>query len=159
WHCYLSFKGGEYRVTVRGGPDSDVLDRRARITSAALRAAYAWSVRDRERRAFEQISRMTGVVMFELGPRNGPVTPLDLVLWLRQPLGALLPQLRHDAEGAYGAAIDEVVLLGGDDALTDAAYEIGSDYVREVITGLDPGRDWLPSWSWMRANDIETELF
>lgn len=102
---------------------------------------------------------MTGVVMFELGPGNGPVTPLELVRSLRRPLGKLLPPLRDDAKGSYGPSIDEVVLLGDDDTLTDVAYEIGSDYVREVINGLDSGRDWLPSWSWMRANDIENELF
>ncbi|HZN73649.1 MAG TPA: hypothetical protein VFC00_18415 [Micromonosporaceae bacterium] len=136
-----------------------VLDRRARITSAALRAAYAWSVRDRERRAFEEAARMTGVVMFELGPGRGPVAPLDLVRCLRRPLGALLPPIPDGGDGRYGDGVDEVVLLGDDDALADAAYEIGSDYVREVITGLDPGRDWLPSWSWMRANDVENEMF
>lgn len=77
---------------MRGGPDTSVLDRRARITSAALRAAYAWSVRDRELRAFDEVARMTGVVMFELGPGRGPVAPLDLVRCLRRPLGALLPR-------------------------------------------------------------------
>ena len=102
---------------------------------------------------------MTGVVMFELGPGNGPVTPLELVQSLRRPLGALLPPLLRDEDPGYGGGIDEVVLLGADDTLTDEAYGIGSDYVREVISGLDPGRDWLPSWSWMRANDIENELF
>jgi len=102
---------------------------------------------------------MTGVVMFELGPGRGPVAPLDLVRCLRRPLGALLPPIPDGGDGRYGDGVDEVVLLGDDDALADAAYEIGSDYVREVITGLDPGRDWLPSWSWMRANDVENEMF
>ncbi|SBT47015.1 restriction endonuclease-related protein [Micromonospora narathiwatensis] len=144
---------------MRGGPDTSVLDRRARITSAALRAAYAWSVRDRELRAFDEVARMTGVVMFELGPGRGPVAPLDLVRCLRRPLGALLPPIQDGDDGRYGIGVDEVVLLDGGDVLADAAYEIGSDYVREVISGLDPGRDWLPSWSWMRANDVENELF
>src|SRR5690348_16289457 len=87
---------GGNRVMVRGGPGGDVLDRRARIASAALRAAYAWSVRDRERRAFGEICRMVGVVMFELGPGTGPATPTDLIAYLRQPLGGLLPVLPGD---------------------------------------------------------------
>lgn len=146
-------------MTTRGGPGADVLDRRARITSAALRAAYAWSVRDRDHRAFQEVARMTGVVMFELGPGAGPATPVDLIRCLRQPLGTLLPRLLDNDEGRYDSGIDQVVLLGDGDVLTNEAYEIGSDYIREVISGLDPGRDWLPSWSWMRANDVENELF
>jgi hypothetical protein len=69
-------------------------------------------------------------------------------------LGALLPPLADGGDDRSGGCVDELVLLGPDGALTDAAYDIGSDYVREVIGGLDQGRDWLPSWSWMRANDV-----
>ena len=101
---------------------------------------------------------MTGVVMFELGPGTGPVAPLDLVRFFEQAVGRAVPGLPDVDEGGYGASIDNVDLSRGR-SLNDAAYEIGSDYVREVITGLDPGRDWLPPWSWMRANDIENELF
>ncbi|MEV6370134.1 hypothetical protein AB0L86_24925 [Micromonospora musae] len=146
-------------MTTRGGFGASVLDRRARITSASVRAAYAWSVRDRERRAFEEVARMAGVVMFELGPGRGPVTPLDLVRCLRRPLGELLPRLPDEDGGCYGAGADEVVLLGDGDVLAEAAYDVGSDYIREVVNGLDPSQDWLPSWSWMQANDVENELF
>lgn len=144
---------------MHGESYDDVLERRARVTSAALRSAYAWSARRQERRAFEEISRMTGVVMFELGPGHGPVTPLDLVRCLRRPLGDLLPRLPEAADGRYGASIDQVVLLGEGDDLTDEAYEVGSDYIRDVVSTWDPGREWLPTWSWMRANDVETQLF
>lgn len=137
----------------------DVLQRRARIVTAALRAAYAWSVHGRDPRAFEEIARMTGVVMFELGPGVGPATPMDLVRYLRKPLGGILPNLPDNGGGRYGIGIDAVALLSDDDTLAEAAVEIGSDYVREVVASRDPGRDWLPSWTWMRSNDIEHDLF
>jgi hypothetical protein len=140
-------------------PGGQLLERRARLVTAALRAAYAWAARGREPRAFAEISRMTGVVMFELGPGRGPATPTELARCLTQPLGQLLPKLPAADDGWYGQCIDEVSLLTDDGALTAEAYEIGSDYVREVISAWDPGRDWLPGWSWMRANDVEEDLF
>lgn len=142
----------------QGTPDLAVVDRRARVVSAALRAAYAWTVRDAEQRAFGELARMTGVVMHELGPGIGPTTPIELVRCLRQPLGFLLPNT-VDTAGGVGDGIDGVVLLDNSDRLADGVYDIGSDYVTEVFSGLDPGHDWLPSWSWMRANDVERELF
>src|SRR4051794_8727613 len=102
--------------------DDDILQRRARLTSAALRAAYAWSARSQHPKAYEELSRMTGVVMLELGPGHRPATPVDLVAHLQQPLGRLLPQLPDVDDQRYGSGIDEVVLLDDGGALTDAAY-------------------------------------
>jgi hypothetical protein len=143
---------------VSADADQELLGRRARITTAAVRAAYAWSVRERDRRAFKEVARMTGVIMVELGPDRGPVTPMDLIRCLRRPLGPLLPPLTTVAESG-DSRIEGISLLTADDVLSPEAYEIGSDYVREVIGGLDPGHDWLPKWSWMRAEDLEHQLF
>jgi restriction endonuclease in pPIWI_RE module len=141
------------------GLDDDLLQRRARVTSAGLRAAYAWSARSRHPQAFAELCRMTGVVMLELGPGRGPVAPVELVAQLQKPLGEILPPLPQTIGGDYGSGIDAVVLLTEAGDLADAAYEIGSDYVRDVMAAADPGRVWLPAWSWMRANDVETQLF
>jgi hypothetical protein len=135
-----------------------VLERRARVVSAALRAAYAWSARGRQSEAFGEVARMTGVIMFELGPGTGPATPTDLVRCLHEPLAGLLRGLPAGLDPDAGPSVERVRLLA-DGALTDEAYEVGSDFIREVIGGRDPGRDWLPSWSWMRAEDIERQTF
>ncbi|MDQ3578799.1 MAG: hypothetical protein M3443_14660 [Actinomycetota bacterium] len=60
-----------------------------RVVIAALRAAYAWSVRLADHRAMHEVARMTGVVMAEHGPGIGPVTPREFADALHGELGAL----------------------------------------------------------------------
>jgi hypothetical protein len=123
------------------------------ITSAALRAAVAWTRREEEPRAWRELSRMTGVLMHTLGPAGGPSTPLEVVEFLRHPLAKLL---------GPAAAVDELgdlVFLDAEDRLTDAAVEIGCEYTEALFAGDDPGRDWLPSWAWQRAEQVQRRVF
>lgn len=135
------------------------LEQRAVIVTAAIRAAYAWSVRSTEPRAFEEVARMAGVVMHQFAPGQGPNTPMDLVAALQQPLGRLLPGLPEATEDSYGSEIDGSVLLTASGALSEDVYDVGCDYVKDLVATRDPGRDWLPSWSWMRANQVESAVF
>jgi hypothetical protein len=146
-------------VAISGNGPSDVLNRRATLVTAAVRAALAWSMREHEVRAFEEIARMTGVVMLESGPGRGPTTPMELVAALRQPLGQLLAGLGDQTAEPHDGELDDVVLLTEDGGLSEAIYEVGCDYVHDLMATRDPGRDWLPSWAWMRANQVEQELF
>jgi hypothetical protein len=140
--------------------DASLTARRGRVVTAAVRAAFAWSVRDRDVRAFREIARMTGVIMEALGPGKGPVTPLDLVAALQRPLGDLLPP-RPAGIGAGDAmdAVAEAVLLTEEGRLTDAVFEVGCEYVQDLLATLDPATDWLPSWTWMQAERVEREVF
>src|SRR6266536_2672581 len=130
--------------------DASLAARRGRVVTAAVRAAFAWSARDQDVRAFRELARMTGVVMEALGPGHGPVTPVELVAALQRPLGAFLPALVGVGADAMDAAAD-AVLLTGDGRLTDAVFELGCEYVQDVVATLDPATDWLPSWTWMQA--------
>ena len=57
---------------VRGMFTLSILDeRRAVVTTAALRSAVAWSRRADEPRAWREVARMTGVVMGAFGPGAG----------------------------------------------------------------------------------------
>src|SRR5215467_7320446 len=89
------------------------------ITSAALRAAVAWTRKEEEPRAWRELSRMTGVLMHALGPARGPSSPLEVVEFLRHPLAKLL-----DPEAAFDE-LNDLVFLDSEDRLTDAAVEIG----------------------------------
>jgi hypothetical protein len=51
-------------------------ERRAVVTTAALRSAVAWSRRSGEARAWREVARMTGVIMNARGPDIGPVVKL-----------------------------------------------------------------------------------
>ena len=82
------------------------------ITSAALRAAVAWTRREEEPRAWRELSRMTGVLMYALGPGQGPSTPLEVVELLRHPLAKLL----GSAAGIGG--LGDLVFLDEEDQLT-----------------------------------------
>jgi hypothetical protein len=139
--------------------DTSLAARRGRVVTAAVRAAFAWSARDRDVRAFREIARMTGVVMEALGPGQGPVTPGELVVALQRPLGEILPAQAEagaasDVDGTAGA-----VLLTKDGRLADAVFELGCEYVQDVMASLDPATDWLPSWTWMQAEQVEREVF
>jgi hypothetical protein len=123
------------------------------ITSAALRAAVAWTRRAEEPRAWRELSRMTGVLMHALGPGQGPSSPLEVVEYLRHPLAKLLgPAAAHAELGA-------LVFLDGEDRLTDAAVEIGCEYTEALFRGDDPGQGWLPSWAWQRAEQVQRRVF
>ncbi len=75
------------------GPPDDPAERAHRVVAAALRAAYAWTVRRQRHEAMREVARMTGVIMEAHGPGRGPTTPLDLIGCLRRPL-ELLPALQ-----------------------------------------------------------------
>jgi hypothetical protein len=100
-----------------------------------------------------EVAKMTGVVMEAHGPGHGPTTPFDLVACLRQRLG-LLPALAAGAD----EVIAQVVLLGSDDRLTSDAYDLASEYALPVGGPSDSGH-WMPSWTWMRADQIRSETF
>src|SRR5215831_15852672 len=119
-------------------------ERRAVVTTAALRSAVAWSRRAGEARVWREIARMTGVIMNARGP-DGPVTPAELVALLYRPLGYLLPSLDEPS------ALDAVTLLDADGELSEAAMEIACDYSHALFDGRDPATEWLPWWAWQCA--------
>jgi REase associating with pPIWI_RE/pPIWI_RE three-gene island domain Y len=138
--------------------DASLATRRGRVVTAAVRAAFAWSARDRDVRAFREIARMTGVVMEALGPGVGPVTPGEFVAALQRPLRHILPtEVEAGAANADGTA--DAVLLTEDGRLADAVFELGCEYVQDVMGSLDPATEWLPSWAWMEAEQVEREVF
>ena len=55
--------------------------------------------------------------------------------------------------------LDGVVLLDGDDRLTDGAMDIACDYNQVLFHGRDPASDWLPGWAWQRGEQVERLLF
>jgi hypothetical protein len=139
--------------------DASLAARRGRVVTAAVRAAFAWSARDRDVRAFREIARMTGVVMEALGPGQGPVTPSEFVAALQRPLGQILPA---QAEAGAASTVDgtaDAVLLTEDGRLADAVFDLGCEYVQDVMASLDPATEWLPSWTWMQAEQVEREVF
>jgi REase associating with pPIWI_RE/pPIWI_RE three-gene island domain Y len=139
--------------------DASLATRRGRVMTAAVRAAFAWSARDRDVRAFREIARMTGVVMEARGPGLGPVTPGEFVAALQRPLRHILPA---EAEAGAASAIDgtaDAVLLTEDGRLADAVFELGCEYVQDVMASLDPATEWLPSWTWMQAEQVERAVF
>src|SRR4029450_5341794 len=112
--------------------DASLAARRGRVVTAAVRAPFAWSARDRDVRAFREIARMTGVVMEALGPGQGPVTPGEFVAALQRPLGQILPV---QAEAGATSAVDrtaDAVLLTEDGRLADAVFELACEYVQGV---------------------------
>ncbi|MEU6354949.1 hypothetical protein ABZ896_37500 [Streptomyces sp. NPDC047072] len=135
------------------GAWDDQGERAHRVVAAALRAAYAWTVRRTRQDAMREVAKMTGVVMEAHGPGRGPTTPLDLVACLRQRLG-LLPALATGAD----EAIAQVVLLDRDDRLTADAYDLASEYALPV-GGPSDSAQWMPSWTWMRADQIRSDTF
>lgn len=134
--------------------------RQSRLVAAALRAAYAWSERAGHPEAMKEISRMTGVVMEALGPGTGPAAPMQLVGFLRRPLGELLclTEPGGDPDGAADDAISEAVLLSPDGLLADAAYDLACEYARQLAEAFETA-EWLPPWTRMRAEQIENQVF
>jgi hypothetical protein len=143
-----------------GSPTRPVLERCVadgtdRVITAAVRAAYAWSVRQSEPRAQREVARMLGVVMEAVGPGRGPVTTAEFINALQRPLGELLLADGQSSQDTIGAA----VLLDGDGRLTDDALEVAGEHVAEVLASADPASGWLPSWTWMRAEQVERRAF
>ncbi|MEV7434800.1 hypothetical protein [Streptomyces griseoviridis] len=128
-------------------------ERAHRVVAATLRAAYAWTVRREHHDAMREVARMTGVIMEAHGPGHGPVTPIDLVGCLRRPLG-LLPALATGSD----ETIRQVVLLDGEDRLTPDAYDLACEYALP-IGGPSDLAPWMPTWTWMRADQIRGETF
>lgn len=135
------------------GRGAAVVKRRSPVATAALRAAVAWSRRDSEPGAWGEVARMTGVVMHAQGPLGSVRTPADLVAALHRPLRELLPVEDHSP------ALAGVVLLEPDDSLADAALEVAGDYAEALFDGADPATDWLPRWSWQRAEQVQRQVF
>ncbi|MFD4337933.1 hypothetical protein ACFWPP_12185 [Streptomyces anulatus] len=134
------------------GPQDDPAERAHRVVAAALRAAYAWTVRRQRNDAMREVARMTGVVMEAHGPGLGPTTPLDFIASLRQRLG-LMPVLARNAD----EAIARTVLLDGEDRLTAEAYDLACEYALPV--GGPSSSAWLPTWTRMRSDRIRDETF
>lgn len=133
--------------------DADPQARR-RVTTAALRAAVAWTLHDSEPYAWRELSRMTGVVSHVLGPGRGPAGPLELVRLLQAPLSGLLRGF--DAPDALA----DLVLLDQSGELTDEAIEVGCEYTEALFETVDdPARQWLPSWAWQRAEQVQRAVF
>ncbi|WP_027930275.1 restriction endonuclease-related protein [Amycolatopsis thermoflava] len=125
-----------------------------RLIAAALRAAYAWTVREvRGNAAMREIARMTGVVMEVHGPGRGPVTPAALIESLHTPLRGLLVGIPQEA-----AELADIVLLNGNGNLTERAYDLVCEHVvplREAA-GAQP---WLPTWVTMNSDQIRHRAF
>ncbi|WP_232791958.1 hypothetical protein [Amycolatopsis sp. M39] len=125
-----------------------------RLVAAALRAAYAWSVRGVHRNAaMREIARMTGVVMEVYGPGRGPVTPAVLVERLRAPLGGLLVDARQEV-----AELADVVLLDEEGNLTEKAYDLVCEHVVPLKEAAGAQR-WLPTWVTMHSDQIRHRVF
>jgi hypothetical protein len=139
--------------------DATLAARRGRVVTAAVRAAFAWSAGDRDVRAFREIARMTGVVMEALGPGQGPVTPSEFVSALQRPLGQILPAQTEAGAASTVDGTADAVLLTEDGRLADAVFDLGCEYVQDVMASLDPATEWLPSWTWMQAEQVEREVF
>ncbi|MFD9946741.1 hypothetical protein ACFWYW_17255 [Nonomuraea sp. NPDC059023] len=131
---------------------NDGLGPLARPVTAAIRAGHAWSVRHQRSESWREMARMTGVIMRYFRPGQGPGTPAELIPLLRLPLGTWLP--------VGDQALAGLVILGDDDRLTDATYDIGCAYTVELLAGQeDPGARWLPSWRTHRAEQVENAVF
>ena len=137
-------------------PPDGARQRQSRVVAACLRAAYAWSERESRPGAMREIARMTGVVMEALGPGRGPASPMQLVECLRRPLGELVT-LAGEEPGSADDAIAAAVLLDGD-RLADAVYDMACEYAQQLTTAAETAA-WLPSWTRMRAEQVENEAF
>ena len=137
-------------------PPDGARQRQSRVVAACLRAAYAWSERESRPGAMREIARMTGVIMEALGPGRGPASPMQLAGCLRRPLSELLT-LAGEEPGSADDAITAAVLLDGD-RLADAAYDMACEYAQQLTTAAETAA-WLPSWTRMRAEQVENEAF
>lgn len=137
-------------------PPDGSRQRQSRVVAACLRAGFAWSQRETRPGAMREIARMTGVVMEAAGPGHGPISPMQLISYLRRPLGELIGLAGQDPGGADDA-ITAAVLLDGD-RLADAAYDLACEYAQQLTTAAETAA-WLPSWTTMRAEQVENAAF
>ena len=142
-------------VSLASPPDG-TRQRQSRVVAACLRAAYAWAERESRPGAMREIARMTGVVMEALGPGHGPASPMQLVSCLRRPLGELVT-LAGEERGSVDDPITAAVLLDGD-RLADAVYDMACEYAQQLTAAAETAA-WLPSWTRMRAEQVENEAF
>ncbi|WP_214104479.1 restriction endonuclease-related protein [Acrocarpospora catenulata] len=134
-------------------PSGELSERRRRVVTAALRAAYAWTVREtRPKRAMHEIARMTGVIMEAQGPGRAPNTPLDLVRALRIPLNKL--PIFADSDDPVG----QMSLLADENELSPDVQDLICEYVMPLNVLTDSG-SWLPDWTRMRSDQIRHQVF
>ncbi|MFD5552630.1 hypothetical protein ACFWIA_02180 [Streptomyces sp. NPDC127068] len=138
------------------GPRDDAGERRRRVVAAALRAAYAWSVRGRFPTAMREVAMMTGVVMEAHGPGRGPVSPSALIDCLRDPLGEL-PTFAESGE-TEDSAVADAVLLDSHDRLTPDVHDLVCEYALP-LAGTIEAEAWLPTWTRMHADHIRRQAF
>ena len=136
--------------TVSGPVHSAELDR---VVNAAVRAAVAWTMRQTEPRAWRELSRMTGVVRYALGPSTPLAGPMDLVDALRRPLRELI------GSSDWDEPIADIAVLSAGDLLVDEIYELGSEYTRALFETEDPGTTWLPSFAWQTSEQTERTVY
>ncbi|MEU6644577.1 hypothetical protein ABZ863_18760 [Saccharomonospora sp. NPDC046836] len=126
--------------------------RQERVVAAAVRAAYAWSVREEfPKQAMEEICRMIGVITEARGPGLTPTEPITLVEALRRSLGEL--SLSGHAEEFARAQ-----LLDGD-LLTDDAYDLAAEHACSLAQDSERTEAWLPRWTRMRADKVSSDVF
>ncbi|MGW8570204.1 pPIWI_RE_Y domain-containing protein [Streptomyces niveus] len=138
------------------GPRDDASERRRRVVAAALRAAYAWSVRRRFPLAMREVAMMTGVVMEVHGPGRGPASPAALIDCLRAPLGEL-PVFAGSSDDE-DSAIADAVLLDRHDRMTPEVDDLICEYALP-LAGTFAAEAWLPTWTRMHADHIRQQAF
>ncbi|ANW22103.1 HU-CCDC81 and SPOR domain-containing protein [Streptomyces clavuligerus] len=137
-------------------PRDDAGERWRRVVAAALRAAYAWSVRRRYPTALREVAMMTGVVMEAHGPCRGPASPSALVDRLRAPLGELLAFA--ELGETEDSVVADAVLLDSRDQLTPDVHDLVCEYALP-LAGTFEAEVWLPTWTRMNADHIRHQAF
>ncbi|MFD9716104.1 hypothetical protein [Streptomyces sp. NPDC059076] len=138
------------------GPRADASERRRRVVAAALRAAYAWTVRRRFPTAMREVAMMTGVVMEAHGPGRGPASPSALVRCLRARLGEL-PAFAGSGE-TEDPAVADAILLDSRDQLSPDVYDLICEYALPLASTIE-AEAWLPTWTRMHADHIRQQAF
>lgn len=124
------------------------------VVTAALRAAVAWTMRDSEPRVWRELSRMTGVISFALGPGAGPQNPVALIRALQAPIAGLLP------DSTDGGDVASLVLLDDAGRLTPDALDRACEYTQALFEySDDSGAEWLPTWAWQRAETVQRTVY
>ncbi|WP_159944021.1 restriction endonuclease-related protein [Nocardiopsis sp. FR6] len=124
------------------------------ITTAALRAAKAWSVRSTEPGAWREISRMHGVMLSFLPPGQAPSTPVKMIKKLQRPM-------REWASLPWDGLPDELgtfAILDKDNNLTEDAIEYGSDYT-EALFENHSEESRIPQWAHQAFEKQERDVY